>query len=206
MLHHVTLKDESRDAVISQMRNHNDPSKYNSFTSPKVANRQLKSAISKIQGDLCRDILIRLQKILRMGKGTEKKRTRLSSFVLMLAMAMCQEETEHNRWLRAEGDIQRSSGPPMDMQAVRDQAVRDQAVRDQARRDCRTADDGFDFLTKLFNCKYSPAKRYQALLSDWLKDSYNAGESQFLEAIRLNHQENGMFLFFQLQQLAETFH
>lgn len=172
MLHHVALDDGSRDDAIRQMLNpeYNDPSAYTTFTSPKLVNRQLKSFIQTIQKNFCIEVLKRLHHILRMHKGQQKTRTWMSSFVLMLTMAMCQEELEHSRYLRADGEAKRGEQEP-------------QLALEQARRDVRHADTGFDFLLTLFHCKYSPQKRYVASLVDWMGKTKHVAEDRFLERL-----------------------
>lgn len=172
MLHPLTMDDKSRSSIISQMRNqdYNNPNAYGEFTSPKLANRQFKTVIQKLQDEFCKDVLGRLHKILRTGRGSKKGSTWLSSFVFILATAMCLEELEHNRYLRADGDVQRRS------------TTHESAMED-ARRDCQRIEVGFDFLLDLFNRKYSPQKRYIANLEQWVKTYNNAAEQEFLQRI-----------------------
>ena len=172
MLHPVTMDDRSRNEVIAKMlnRDYNDPTLYGSDTSPKLLNRQFKSLIANIQEAYIKDVLRRLHMILRMNKASKKQKTWLSSFILMLAIALCQEEIEHIRYLRADGDYHRGD---------RSQATYKRTIAD-AQRDCSNADEGFDFLMTLFNHKYSPQKRYIANLQHWVKKYNNLAERDFL--------------------------
>lgn len=177
MLHHVTLDEASKTMVISQMTIFNDPMSYETFTSPKLANRQLKSFFQTLQKCYLEKVLDRFHKILRMTKGKSRERAWLSSFVLMLTLAMCQEEMQHTRFLRADGE------------RVRRERTLQEATQ-EARQDCQRGDRGFDFLIKLFNCKYSPAKRYAARWSDWRNTFDSAAEDKFLEGLARISQES----------------
>lgn len=178
MLHPVTIEDGARDDIISQLTNHNNAAAYGDFTSPKLVNRQLKVMISSIQESFYKDILRRLQSILRKSNGMTKERTKTSSFVLMIGLALCQEELEHNRYLRAEGDIKRNENTDW----TNPDRTRETIMK-EAQQDCKDADTGFDFLVTLFNCKYSPAKRYQACLIDWSKKVMEPTEKEFLQSV-----------------------
>jgi len=105
----------------------------------------------------------------------------MSSFVLMLTMAMCQEEMEHSRYLRADGEAKRGEQEP-------------QLALEQARRDVRHADTGFDFLLTLFHCKYSPQKRYVASLVDWKDKTKHVAEDHFLEKLCRLGNERRLYL------------
>lgn len=172
MLHHVTIEEASRDDIISQLTMFNDPLSYrDGFTSPKLANRQLKSYFQILQKQFLENALERFHKILRMTKGRQRGLTWLSSLVIMLAMAVCQEEMQHSRCLRADGE------------SLRLERTKEDAVRD-ARQDCQRGDAAFDFLIKLFNCKYSPAKRYVARMADWRNTFSCQVEDEFLGGLQ----------------------
>ncbi|KAL1304756.1 hypothetical protein AAFC00_003693 [Neodothiora populina] len=170
MLHHVILEESSKAEVISQLSCYNDPSSYGSYTSPKVANRQLKSFFSSLQKKYYEDLLSRYHGILRSGKGKEKERRWISSFVIMLALALCEEEMQHTRVLRADGDRQRNGG--------------DSAYEfEHAKQDCREIDRAFDFLVKLFHCKYSRQRRHQAQIDDWQTKPESQAERGFVHSL-----------------------
>lgn len=104
-----------------------------------MANRQLKFLFYALHGRIMRDILTKLQQILRSSKGCVKW---LSAFVAILALAMVHEETQKTAHIVADSNY------------AQQMCTQREAER-EAEKACRDIDDRFLFLINLFRWKYN---------------------------------------------------
>jgi hypothetical protein len=162
MEHPLTISSSTLTTTISQMQSHNNPSLYTSWTSPFLANRQLKFYFAEMQTLQYNRTLNRLHQILR--KAGDKNKLWMSSFVLMLGIASVLESCQHLLWIKADAKVSRNETSSVD-------------AAWEARNHCAEMDEGFEFLNKLYHCKYR-GKHRQKTRYEELKDKTTRVEEQ----------------------------
>ncbi|GAB7349667.1 hypothetical protein MBLNU459_g0340t2 [Dothideomycetes sp. NU459] len=163
--HAITIDEGAKEAVISQLSRDNDPRLYEDWTSPRMANSQLKQVFGEIRDELLIKVLNRLHQILRSAK--DKNRTWLSSFIIMLGIAMVSEEYQHLLHIQADRYISRG------------ESTEDDAMR-HARQGCTQIDEGFKFLQQLFHYKYRPKHQKKARFTDWSHKTFDPADTTFV--------------------------
>ncbi|SMR57428.1 unnamed protein product [Zymoseptoria tritici ST99CH_3D1] len=119
------------------------PASLPEFTSPRLANRQLKFFFSILRLTLSTKLLKWLQQTLHTAGS--KSTTFLPSFLVMLGFAMSLEEVQRTLMLQADSKVRR------------DNADRKEAET-EARNACERIDERFRLLVGLFQCKYRDKK------------------------------------------------
>ncbi|KAG2165682.1 hypothetical protein JADG_005421 [Aureobasidium aubasidani] len=168
MDHPITIVATYQDTAISMMQSHNNPQVYGTWTSPMLANRQLKYFFSEMQTQQYNKSLNRLHQILR--KAGDKNKLWMSSFVLMLGIALVLEQCQHLLWIKADAKVARRESSSIDAEW-------------EARSHCNEMDDGFEFLCKLYHCKYRGKHRQKTRYEELKNKTSNAAEAEFAEKI-----------------------
>ncbi|KAI5206388.1 hypothetical protein E4T39_02559 [Aureobasidium subglaciale] len=179
MDHPITIVDAQRDTTIRMMQSHNNPQVYEAWTSPMLANRQLKYFFSEMQTQQYNKSLNRLHQILR--KAGDKNKLWMSSFVLMLGIALVLEQCQHLLWIKADAKVAKREVSPIDAEW-------------EARTHCREMDDGFEFLCKLYHCKYRGKHREKTRYEELKNKVSNAAEAEFADKIYDIVDRNGGYL------------
>jgi hypothetical protein len=160
------------------MTTHNNPSLYTPWTSPFLANRQLKYYFSEMQTQQYNRTLNRLHQILR--KAGDKNKLWMSSFVLMLGIASVLESCQHLLWIKADAKVSRGEISSADASW-------------EARQHCAAMDDGFEFLCKLYHCKYRGKHRQKTRYEELKGKTTRVEEQQFADKIYEIVDRNGEF-------------
>jgi hypothetical protein len=179
MDHPLTITTSSLIPTIAAMTSHNNPSSYSTWTSPFLANRQLKYYFAEMQTQQYNRTLNRLHQILR--KAGDKNKLWMSSFVLMLGIASVLESCQHLLWIKADAKVSRGECSSQD------------AVWD-ARTRCAEMDDGFEFLCKLYHCKYRGKHRQKTRYEELKGKTTRVQEQIFADRIYEIVDRNGEFL------------
>ncbi|KAI4841840.1 hypothetical protein E4T44_07655 [Aureobasidium sp. EXF-8845] len=179
MDHPLTITTSSLIPTIAAMTSHNNPSSYSTWTSPFLANRQLKYYFAEMQTQQYNRTLNRLHQILR--KAGDKNKLWMSSFVLMLGIASVLESCQHLLWIKADAKVSRGECSSQD------------AVWD-ARTHCAEMDDGFEFLCKLYHCKYRGKHRQKTRYEELKGKTTRVQEQIFADRIYEIVDRNGEFL------------
>lgn len=179
MDHPITIVATYQDTAISMMQSHNNPQVYGTWTSPMLANRQLKYFFSEMQTQQYNKSLNRLHQILR--KAGDKNKLWMSSFVLMLGIALVLEQCQHLLWIKADAKVARRESSSIDAEW-------------EARSHCNEMDDGFEFLCKLYHCKYRGKHRQKTRYEELKNKTSNAAEAEFAEKIYDIVDRNGEFV------------
>lgn len=166
--HAITIEKDAQDSVISRLVRDNDPSLYQEWTSPRMANIQLKQIFSEIRDEIMRLTLNRLHQIFRSAK--DKNRTWLSSFVIMLGIAMVSEDYQHLLYIQADHYISQNEKTEYD-------------AKWDAREGCTQIDEGFEFLEKLFHSKYRPRHQTKAKFTEWHMKAFHQAEATFIHRL-----------------------
>lgn len=161
MSHTLTIAEETKGTLLSRMHSYASPNYYiEGFTSPRMANRQLKYHFSRIQRTIHTNVLNKLQQIFKSSKGCDRW---LAAFVAVLGMCMALEDQQKTVHLvmstRAESD---EPGNP----------IRARDMQDQADHACREIDARVHFVQQIFRWKYN--RKHNPLLNpdmDWEKES-----------------------------------
>ncbi|KAI4836047.1 hypothetical protein E4T44_07727 [Aureobasidium sp. EXF-8845] len=178
MDHPLTITSSSLTPTITAMTTHNNPSLYSTWTSPFLANRQLKYYFAEMQTQQYNRTLNRLHQILR--KAGDKNKLWMSSFVLMLGLASVLESCQHLLWIKADAQVSR--GEISSAEAVWD-----------ARQHCAEMDDGFEFLCKLYHCKYRGKHRQKTRYEELKGKTTRVQEQIFADRIYEIVDRNGEF-------------
>lgn len=129
---------------------------------------QLKYFFSAIRMDLFHRNLSRLQRILHQ-QG--RKVARIRGLVFVLAFGLVLEECQHMLLLQAEGRVARWEEAEW-------------TAYKTAKEKCFSIDEGFEFIRKVFHCRYSIGKNKQrADLNDWIINSHSPTEKQFVASL-----------------------
>ncbi|KAH0284904.1 hypothetical protein M436DRAFT_58750 [Aureobasidium namibiae CBS 147.97] len=179
MEHPITISSATLPTVIASMTTHNNPSLYTSWTSPFLANRQLKYYFAEMQTLQYNRTLNRLHQILR--KAGDKNKLWMSSFVLMLGIASVLESCQHLLWIKADAKVSRGETSSVD-------------AAWEARSHCAEMDDGFEFLCKLYHCKYRGKHRQKTRYEELKGKTTRVAEQVFADRIYEIVDRNGGYL------------
>jgi len=178
MEHPITISSATLPTVIASMTTHNNPSLYTPWTSPFLANRQLKYYFAEMQTLQYNRTLNRLHQILR--KAGDKNKLWMSSFVLMLGIASVLESCQHLLWIKADAKVARGETSSVD-------------AAWEARSHCAEMDDGFEFLCKLYHCKYRGKHRQKTRYEELKGKTTRVAEQVFADRIYEIVDRNGEF-------------
>ncbi|KAG9649477.1 hypothetical protein KCU64_g9426, partial [Aureobasidium melanogenum] len=179
MDHPITISESSLPVTIASMHSHNNPHIYSSWTSPFLANRQLKYFFAEMQTQQYNRTLNRLHQILR--KAGDKNKLWMSSFVLMLGIAIVLENCQHLLWIKADAKVARKETTGVD-------------AAWEARSHCAEMDDGFEFLCKLYHCKYRGKHRQKTRYEELKNKTSRPAEQVFADRIYEIVDRNGGYL------------
>jgi hypothetical protein len=168
MDHPLTIFAANHDTAIRMMQCYNDPEAYDTWTSPMLANRQLKYFFSELQTQQYNKSLNRLHQIFR--KAGDKNKLWMSSFILMLGIALVIEQCQHLLWIKADAKT-----------AAYEVSANEAAW--EARKHCSEMDEGFEFLCKLYHCKYRGKHRQKTRYEELKHKTSNAAEASFADKI-----------------------
>lgn len=168
MDHPISMSAPYQNQAISMMQNYNNPQAYNEWTSPLMANRQLKYYFSEMQTQQYNKSLNRLHQILRSAR--DRNKLWMSSFVLVLGIALVLEQCQCMLWLKADHKVAKNEITPTE-------------AAWEARGHCAEIDDGFEFLCKLYHCKYRGKHRKLTRFEEWKNKTSNAAEAEFANRI-----------------------
>jgi hypothetical protein len=104
----------------------------------------------------------------------------MSSFVLMLGIASVLEACQHLLWIKADAKVARGETTSVD------------ATWD-ARQHCNEMDDGFEFLCKLYHCKYRGKHRQKTRYEELKGKTTRIQEQVFADRIYEIVDRNGEF-------------
>ena len=176
----LTIPDDYLAGTISRLHQSNDISHYpGPYVSPRVANSQVKYFFAAIRSQICTHILKKRLHTLFRSYNARKEVTWISSFVLMLVLGMVLEESQHMIHMQFKARVSR------------DQMTKYEAEK-EADIECRSIDDGYEFLCKLFHCKYRRRRKVLARMSDYQDTLEHQGPSaDFVKGLRDLCEENG---------------
>ncbi|EME80086.1 uncharacterized protein MYCFIDRAFT_204448 [Pseudocercospora fijiensis CIRAD86] len=145
MGHTLTITEDTLRPVINNVRHSRKPNDYElqEFTSPRLANRQLKFFFGVLRNQMYEKLLKWLQQTLHTAG--KKEQTWLQSFCVILGFAMVLEEIQRTIQCHADALIVRSEATP-------------EQAETQAFNSCKGIDDRFKLLVGLFQCKYRDKK------------------------------------------------
>lgn len=143
MGHTLTIVEETLPTVISHVRHSNRPNQYTKYTSPRLANRQLKFFFAVLRNNIYEKILKWQQATLHTAG--KKEETWLSTFCVMLGFAMVLEEVQ--RLIQIQADA-----------SVRKEGMSYEDAQRQAYNACERIDERYKLLIGLFQCKYRDRK------------------------------------------------
>jgi hypothetical protein len=140
MSHVLTIAEETKHNTLSKMRSYRGPASYvQNFTSPRMANRQLKHYFCRIQRKTLEAVLNKLQQIFKSSKGCDKW---LAAFVAVIGLCMAQEDQQKTIHLVMETKARTEGLDIRDAQGQADIA-------------CRDIDFRMNFIFALFRWKYN---------------------------------------------------
>jgi hypothetical protein len=142
MGHTLTICEETLPSVLDAIK-YSHKGQTQPFTSPRLANRQLKFYFSVFRSNIYEKILKWQQQTLHTSG--KKENTWLLSFCAMLGFAMVLEEVQRTIMIQA------------DAKAVKNEATWEQAST-EASNACERIDERFKLLVGLFQCKYRDKK------------------------------------------------
>ncbi|KAM0721599.1 hypothetical protein Q7P37_002524 [Cladosporium fusiforme] len=143
MGHTLTITQETLYGVHSQLRNRNKPMYPASYTSPRLANRQLKFFFHILRHEIFVDILKWQQATFQTA--ARKDSTWLSTFTVMLAFAMVLEECQRTMQIQADAKARKRESSA-------------DAAQQEAYNACERIDARFGLLVGLFQHKYRDSK------------------------------------------------
>ncbi|KAF2725519.1 hypothetical protein K431DRAFT_238701 [Polychaeton citri CBS 116435] len=143
MGHTITITEETSSDVLSSIQYRDKPAYLPPHTSPRLANRQLKFFFAILRAKIYDKILNWQQQTLHTGR--DKAGSWLGSFCATLGFAMVLEEVQRTIQIQAHAKVEKG------------EMGRDEAMT-EAMNACKRIDDGFEFLVKLFRCKYRTRK------------------------------------------------
>jgi hypothetical protein len=144
MAHTLTIVDDTLDAVLDEVRwtppppGHREP-----FTSPRLANRQLKFYFAVLRSNIYGKILKWQQQVLHTSG--KKEESWLTSFCAMLGFAMVLEELQRTIMIQADAKIIKEEMPEME-------------ALFEAENACARIDKQYRLLVGLFQHKYRARK------------------------------------------------
>ncbi|KAK4500068.1 hypothetical protein PRZ48_008254 [Zasmidium cellare] len=143
MGHTLTIVEETLPTVISHVRHSNRPDHCTKYTSPRLANRQLKFFFAVLRNNIYEKILKWQQQTLHTAG--KKEETWLQTFCVMLGFAMVLEEVQRLIQIQADASVRK------------EEMMYDDAQR-QAYNACERIDERYKLLIGLFQCKYRDRK------------------------------------------------
>lgn len=144
MGHTLTISEDTIPTVIANIRHSRKPSSYDQkFTSPKLANRQLKFFFAVLRNGIYEKLLKWQQQTLHTAG--KKDQTWLPAFCVTLGFAMVLEELQHTLFIQADSSVSRGEMTAKDAYTVANNA-------------CERTDARFRLLVGLFQCKYRDKK------------------------------------------------
>lgn len=144
MGHTLTISEETVPTVIANVRHSHKPNNYNQkYTSPRLANRQLKFFFAVLRNGIYEKLLKWQQQTLHTAG--KKDSTWLPAFCVTLGFAMVLEEVQHTLYIQADASV------------ARNDMTREDADQ-QASNACERIDARFKLLIGLFQCKYRDKK------------------------------------------------
>jgi hypothetical protein len=175
MSHTLTIAPETKYATLSRMHSFNGSN--DTYTSPRMTNRQLKYFFSRVQQSIQTSLLNKLQQIFKSSKGCDKW---LAAFITIVGMCMALEDQQKTIHLV---QTTKSTTEGLD---VRDA----QAHADHANREIDTQ---MHFIQQVFRWKYN--RKHNPLLNadhDWEKEVGfgDAGSVNFVRQVAQLVKEN----------------
>lgn len=143
MGHTLTITPETLPWVHSHLRNPNKPVQPAPYTSPRLANRQLKFFFHVLREQIFADILKWQQATFQTA--ARKDSTWLSTFTVMLAFAMVLEECQRTMQIQADAKARKRESSA-------------DAAQQEAYNACERIDARFALLVGLFQHKYRDRK------------------------------------------------
>lgn len=143
MSHTLTITQETLPWVHSNLRNRNKPIYPSPYTSPRLANRQLKFFFSFLRQQMLEDILKWQQTTFQTA--ARKDSTWLPTFTVMLAFAMVLEELQRTMQIQADTKARKREASAA-------------AAQQEAENACERIDARFRLLIDLFQHKYRDRK------------------------------------------------
>ncbi|KAF2280899.1 uncharacterized protein EI97DRAFT_12568 [Westerdykella ornata] len=210
MSHTLTIAEETKHDSLRKLHSYPGPTSYvRKFTSPRMANRQLKYFFARLQRHIFTAVLNRLQQIFKSSKGCDKW---LAAFVAVLGLCMVAEEqqkTVHqvmetrartDAGIDGQGGGGAQDGRTSSSQTYdREREVRiGQIYREKAEEACREIDARTNFVNELFRWKYNrkvnPLRDAESL--DWRGEMGFEGEGgvAFVRRVAQLVRENTDFL------------
>lgn len=154
MSHTITIAPESKYATLSRMHSFNGHNE--TYTSPRMTNRQLKYFFSRVQRTIQNALLNKLQQIFKSSKGCDKW---LAAFITIVGMCMALEDQQKTIHLVQTTKATTEGLDPRDVQNHADYANRD-------------IDTQLHFIQQIFRWKYN--RKHNPLLNadhDWEKEA-----------------------------------
>lgn len=143
MGHTLTITQETLPWVHSHLRNRHKPTQPMPYTSPRLANRQLKFFFHVLRERIFLDILKWQQGTLQTAG--RKDSTWLPTFTVMLAFAMVLEECQRTMQIQADAKARKRESSA-------------DAAQQEAYNACERIDARFNLLVALFQQKYRDKK------------------------------------------------
>lgn len=182
MSHTITIAEETKAQTLAKMHSYTDPSAYvQSYTSPRMASRQLKYFFARLQRSTLALVLNKLQQIFKSSKGCDKW---LAAFVAVVGMAMAHEDQQKTIHQVMETRAKSEGFDPRDAQAKADIANRD-------------VDQRMNFVSQIFRWKYNrKCNPLRDCEQDWEKEAGFGDESSvtFVRSVAQLVKENSELL------------
>jgi hypothetical protein len=153
MSHTLTIAPETKYAILSRMHSFNGQNE--TYTSPRMTNRQLKYFFSRVQRSIHNSLLNKLQQIFKSSKGCDKW---LAAFITIVGMCMALEDQQKTIHL-----VQTTKSTTEGLDARDAQNHADHANRE--------IDTQMHFIQQIFRWKYN--RKHNPLLNadhDWEKE------------------------------------
>lgn len=154
MSHTLTIAPETKYATLARMHSFNGMNE--SYTSPRMTNRQLKYFFARVQRSIQTALLNKLQQIFKSSKGCDKW---LAAFITIVGMCMALEDQQKTIHLVQTTKTTMEGLDDRDAQAQADHANRE-------------IDSQMHFIQQVFRWKYN--RKHNPLLNsdhDWEKEA-----------------------------------
>tara|TARA_R110002003_G_scaffold97_12_gene7831 strand:+ start:9805 stop:10392 length:588 start_codon:yes stop_codon:yes gene_type:complete len=169
MSHTLTIAEEGKHSTLQRMHSYGGLHAYaDNFTSPRMANRQLKYFFARLQRSIQTTVLNKLQQIFKSSKGCDKW---LAAFVAVLGMCMALEDQQKTVHLVMSTKATTEGTDQRDAQGLADEA-------------CREIDNRMLFVQQIFRWKYN--RKHNPLVNaehDWEKEA-GFGDKSSVEFVR----------------------
>ena len=180
MSHTLTIAPETKYAILSRMHSFNGQNE--TYTSPRMTNRQLKYFFSRVQRSIQNSLLNKLQQIFKSSKGCDKW---LAAFITIVGMCMALEDQQKTIHLV---QTTKSTTEGLDVRDAQNHA-------DHANREIDTQ---MHFIQQIFRWKYN--RKHNPLLNadhDWEKEVGfgDASSVNFVRQVAQLVKENSRFYF-----------